>query len=100
VGFEISLLRYLLGWVKIRLLGLNGRIQLKYRNFFHADVSQADIIYVFLMPEALKKLKMKLDKEAKPGGRILSYAFPIEGWEPKTIDKPEKTKTAVYLYQR
>ncbi|MFA6322635.1 MAG: hypothetical protein WCX71_04130 [Candidatus Buchananbacteria bacterium] len=100
VGYEIAVLPYLLGWFRIILLGLAGRVQLKYGNFFKADISQADVICIFLMPAVMIKIKNKIDQEAKPGCRILSYAFKISDWEPKAIFKPKKNQIPIYLYQK
>lgn len=100
VGFEIAFLPYLLGCIRILLKGLPGKARLKYANFFKQDLSQADVICAFLTPQAMKKLKPKLEKETKFGCRIVSYAFSIPGWQPKKIDKPNQKTTAIYLYQR
>ncbi|OGY47387.1 MAG: hypothetical protein A3J65_03210 [Candidatus Buchananbacteria bacterium RIFCSPHIGHO2_02_FULL_45_11b] len=100
VGFEIAILPYLLGWVKILLSGQRGKAKLYCRNFFKADLSQADVICAFLTPRAMLKLKPKLEKEAKPGCRVISYAFKIPGWEPVLADKPDQKTAAVYVYRR
>lgn len=86
IGFEISLLPYLIS--KFR-----PGIQVKYQNFWHANLSNADIIYFFLMPKALPKLKQKLEQELKPGTRVISYIFQIPGWKPIKIDNNK-----IYLY--
>lgn len=99
VGFEIAVLPYLLGYVKIWLKGLRPNVKLKYRNFFTADISAADVICFFLTPQAALKLKPKLELQAKPGCRIITYAFKIPGWTPQIIDKPDPKVTSIYLYQ-
>lgn len=99
-GFEIAFLPFILAYIKILLLGLRAEVQLKYGNFFSKDLSQADIITAFLTPSAMLKLKEKLEKEAKPGCRIISYAFAIPGWVATKIDKPNKKTAVIYLYQR
>lgn len=99
-GFEIAVLPYFLAYIKIILLGLRGQARLKYRNFFKEDLSQADVICVFLTPPAMEKLKPKFDKELKTGARIVSYAFDIKGWTKTKIDKPKEKSTAIYLYQK
>lgn len=100
VGYEIATLPYFVGYIKILLLGLRGKARLKYRNFFHEDLSDADVICAFLTPAAMEKLKPKFEQETKPGCRIVSYAFHIPGWEPTKIDKPNKKTASIYLYQR
>ncbi|MFA6254681.1 MAG: hypothetical protein WC675_01455 [Patescibacteria group bacterium] len=99
-GFEIATLPYLLGYTKIILRGLAGKVKLKYANFFSQDLSQADVICMFLTPPAMKKIKPKLEKETKPGCRIVSYAFSLPGWPPKIVDKPNPKKATIYLYQK
>jgi len=99
-GFEIATLPYLLGYTKIILKGLRGKAKLKYANFFSQDLSKADVICMFLTPQAMKKLKPKLEKEIKPGCRIVSYAFSLPDWPPKVVDKPNSKKASIYLYQK
>jgi tRNA A58 N-methylase Trm61 len=100
VGFEVACLPYFLAWVKISLLGLFGQARLVYKNFFLQDLSQADVIMVFLTPPAMEKLKPKFEKETKPSCRIVSYAFSIPGWQPTIKDKPDNKTGTVYVYQR
>lgn len=99
LGFEIATLPYLAAYIKIKLRGLGKKARLRYRSFFTQDLSGADVICTFLTPPAMEKLKPKLEKEAKPGCRIVSYAFSIPGWQAKITDKPDK-KAAIYVYQR
>jgi hypothetical protein len=51
------------------------------------------------MPDKLKKLKDKFQKELKPGARIVSYIFPIEGIKPNIISKPKEKELPIYLYK-
>lgn len=100
VGYEIATLPYFIGYIKIILSGLSKKASLRYKNFFKEDLSQADVVCAFLTPPAMAKLKTKLEKELKPGARVVSYAFEIKGWQPKTVDKPSEKVTSIYLYQR
>lgn len=98
IGFEVAVLPFLWGYIKIKLLGLGKKAELRYNNFFNQDFGEADVICVFLTPEAMKKLKPKFQKEIKPTCRIVSYAFKIPDWEPAQISKAEK-QTSIYLYR-
>ena len=90
IGFEISLLPYLIS--KFR-----RSIQVKYQSFWNADLSNADIVYFFLMPKIMPKLKQKLEQELKPGTKVISYIFKIPGWKPEKVSKI-KNKNKIYLY--
>jgi SAM-dependent methyltransferase len=97
VGLEIALPPYLLCRFE-KLFSPDKRIIFKYRDVFGEDLSDADVVYIFGTPDSVKgKLREKLEKELKPGARVISYAFPIEGREPEAIDKPEG-EMPIYLY--
>ncbi|RJR31284.1 hypothetical protein C4569_02465 [Candidatus Parcubacteria bacterium] len=100
VGYEISLLLYLISYIKIFLVNLRieNKIKINYSSFYSADLSQADVICAFLTPMAMKKLKNKFENELKPGCRIVSYAFSVPGWQAEIADKPNPKKSTVYLY--
>ena len=100
VGFEIAVLPFFLAYIRIWLLGLRSRVSLKFRNFYQQDLSQADVICVFLTPAAMAKLKPKLQTQTKSGCRIVSYAFKIPDWPPEKIDRPNEKTTPIYLYRR
>ena len=96
VGYEVSILPYLIA--KIRSL-FNKNCQIKYKNFWKQELSDADLVYFFLMPKHYKKLKIKLQKELRPGSRVMAYVWPFENWEPEKIDKLENFPT-IYLYKK
>lgn len=99
VGYEISILQYFM--TQLRTLFLNKKIRCKiiYKDFWFVNLKDADIIYFFLIPRTIKKLKLKLEKELKKGARVISYAFSINGWEALKVDK-NKGRPSIYLYER
>ncbi len=99
IGIEMAFPLYLI--CKIRSLFYNkkaGAIKFINKNLFKSDLSDADIVYVFGMPSVLsKRLRPKLETELKPGTKIVSYVFPIEGWDPEDVDWL-KDRNPIYLY--
>ena len=68
---------------------------------FKLNLKNADVVFVFGMPKTLaKKFKEKVERECKPGARIISYVFPVEGWTPVVKDRPTDKDMTIYLYQR
>ena len=99
-GFEVSLLPYLLSQFRRLVLRKSGHdVTIHYKNFWHARIDDADVIYFFLMPKCYPRLKVKLEKELKPGARVIAYVWPIDGWEPVKIDTAPG-KPNLYLYRR
>jgi SAM-dependent methyltransferase len=85
VGVELSLLQYGIGWLQ-NLLVRSG-VRMKLENVFVHDLSVYDAVYLFLMPETYQKIAPKLERELKPGSRVVCYVWPIPGWEPTYIDE-------------
>lgn len=97
IGYEISVLPYLLG--KLRCLIQDVPLSaIQYRNLWLSNINDADIVFFYLLPQMQARLKEKLEKELKNGARVITYAWPIEGWQPVRVDQsPDKLK--LYLYK-
>jgi predicted RNA methylase len=75
VGIEINLYFYLWCQIVITILGLRRRVKVKYGNFFKHDLSEADIVICYLLPETNDKIEDKLLRELKPTARVVSNSF-------------------------
>lgn len=96
VGFEISLVPFAIAWARVR--HLRPRVTVRFQDFFKANFGEADVIFCFLTPPAMRKLQAKFAAECRPGTRIISYAFSIPGWVPERMDKPRPNAMAMYRY--
>lgn len=97
VGVELSLLQYGIGWLQNRLAG--SGVKMKLENAFKHDLRGYDAVYVFLMPETYEKIRPKFEAELKPGARVVSYVWPIPGWEPTCVNELEGA-LKLYYYER
>ena len=95
VGVELSIAQYLVA----RLQSASKPIRYYFQNVFKHDLSQYDVVYMFLMPETYEKMVPKLEAEVKPGAQVISYVWPIPGWEPELVDK-KKDALDLYVYRR
>lgn len=76
-----------------------SRVKFLKQNIFDADIKTADVIYMFLLPKFLVRLKSKLKNESKKKALIISHGFEIEGWEKYKI-KTIKNKPFSTFYYR
>lgn len=98
VGVELSVLQWIAANVR-RVLSRAWNARFALGNAFHYDLRDTDAVYLFLMPDAYQKLRPKFEAELKPGARVVSYVWPIPGWEPSHVDEaPDAPK--LYLYRR
>jgi hypothetical protein len=74
-------------------------VTFKNQNFFKTDLSKADVIFVFLMPNTLKKLRAKFLKECKKGTVLISHGFTIEEWEKYLYYKIDHKPFPTYFYK-
>ncbi|MDH5390095.1 MAG: methyltransferase domain-containing protein [Candidatus Bathyarchaeota archaeon] len=70
----------------IHELGLEKKAQIFQNDIFKVDLSQADVVFLYLTTSANEKVKPKLETELKPGARIVSHDYEILGWKPSKID--------------
>ena len=56
-------------------------VQIKEEDLFKADLSEATVLPIYLLPKMLTQLKPKLAK-LKPGTRIVSHDYRIKGVKP------------------
>ena len=94
IGIEADPLRVLWSRLKLRLLGLNRRTQIIWGDIFNQDISDATVVTVFLWQKTNEKLKEKLQRELKPGTRVVSHIWTFSGWTPLEVDRKDR----VYLY--
>lgn len=94
VGIEIEPFRLMLSRFTIKRLGLDKKIKLIKGNFFDQDLSEATVVYVYLVPKTLNKLIPKFKKDLKKGTRIISYKYPMN-LEIKKEDK--KNELRLYI---
>ncbi len=83
-GIELSPIFYLITILNFRLNNII-KYELRLEDFFKSDLRKADVVFFFLTPKAIERLKNKLTKELKPGAKVISFAFHIEGWAPYRV---------------
>ncbi len=68
-----------------------------------ADVSEATVVTMYLLPESNALMRPILEKQLKPGARVVTHNYAIPGWETKEVQSVSlKDETGVdhtvYLY--
>lgn len=80
LGFEINPFLVLLSWVRTLAAPYRNQITTRWQNFWTADLSGADVVFIYLLPWRMKQLKKKLQKELKPGSLVVSNSFIFPNW--------------------
>ncbi len=75
VGIEIDPIRAFISSMVLRSNGLSNKITIKRNNFFDEDISEATVVFIYLVPKTLNRLIPKFKKELKKGTPIISYKY-------------------------
>ncbi|MFB6097998.1 MAG: SAM-dependent methyltransferase, partial [Salinibacter sp.] len=56
---------------------------------FKADISEATVVTLYLLPSVNLKLRPKLFRELRPGTPVVSHDFDMGEWEPEKVVEME-----------
>ena len=97
VGIDINPVRVKEANERAQKAGVTDKVKVLNEDLFESDISQATVVTLYLLPVLNVKLIPKLNKELKPGTRIVSQTFSMGDDYP-----PEKTVEvsgrSVYLW--
>ena len=89
IGYDLSIPLVLYG----KLVSLfYPKAQIKFGNLWKQDYREADVIFCYLLPKAMKQFYKEVWPTLKPGTRVISNAFMIHDLQPM------KKEDKVYLY--
>ncbi|MFH0749836.1 MAG: methyltransferase domain-containing protein [Candidatus Gottesmanbacteria bacterium] len=75
IGLEINPYLVLYASIKTFFSPYRKNVRTYWKNFWRADFSKADVVFVYLLPWKMKRLEKKLLNELKPGSNIVSNSF-------------------------
>lgn len=100
IGFDVDPLRIRESEQNIRRHGVGNRAKVFQQDIFTLDLSDVDVVTLYLLPSLNVKLIPQLEK-LKPGARVVSHDFDMRGIKPTKIVKvrgPARNHT-VYLWR-
>src|SRR5437016_1253026 len=84
-GFDINPVRIKESLQTVDKFNVNHLVTIKKENIFNADLTEASVITLYLLPELNVRLIPQLEK-MKPGSRIVSHEYGMQD-----MAKPDKT---------
>jgi ubiquinone/menaquinone biosynthesis C-methylase UbiE len=82
VGIDINPERIREAEANLKAAGVGDRVRFRNEDLFEANISDATVVTLYLLPSLNLKLLPKLLAELKPGTRIVSHAFDMGSWKP------------------
>jgi predicted RNA methylase len=75
VGIDIDPQRIREATENLKTAGVGDRVRFLNQDLFTTDISEATVVTLYLLPSLNLKVLPKLNKELKPGTRVVSHAF-------------------------
>jgi cyclopropane fatty-acyl-phospholipid synthase-like methyltransferase len=83
VGIDVDPRRIAEAQANARQAGVTDRVQFRQQDLFEADIHQATVVTLYLLPSLNVRLLPKLERDLEPGTRIVSHAFDMGDWKPE-----------------
>jgi outer membrane protein assembly factor BamB len=101
IGYDIDEECVKLSVANVKKNKVDDRVRIIQEDVFKVDLSQADVVTLYLLPHLNVKLIPQLEK-MKPGARIVSHAFDMKGVVPEKeityTSKEDEVERKLYLW--
>ena len=101
VGFDIDPKRVRASSENVKKNQVEALVEIKQQDIFQLDLSRANVITLYLLPQLNVKLVPQLEK-LKPGSRIVSHDFDMKGVTPDKVVKVKSndgdSEHTIYLW--
>ena len=100
VGIDIDPQRIAEAEENARKAGVADRVKFIQGDLFEANIQNATVVTLYLLPEVNLKLRPKLLSDLKPGTRIVSHNYDMGDWKPEQTVKltVDGTEHVVYAW--
>ena len=83
IGIDINPERIREAEANLKAAGVGDRVRFLNEDLFEANIGDATVVTLYLLPSLNLKLIPKLLADLKPGTRIVSHAFDMGSWKPE-----------------
>ena len=98
-GIDIDPVRVAEAKENAKKAGVEDRVRFIEGDIFDADIKDATVVMLYLLPDINLKLRPKLLADLKPGTRIVSHNYDMGDWKPEKeirINLPNATHTVYF----
>jgi precorrin-6B methylase 2 len=86
VGFEIDAGLVKLARENARRAGVEKLVEIRQQDFLSANLSPASVVTLYLSYDGNLAVRERLNRQLKPGSRVVSYTFDMGDWPPKIAE--------------
>jgi len=83
IGIDIDPQRIKEATANAQKAGVSDRVKFMNADLFETNLSEANIVTLYLLPSLNLKLQPKLMRELRAGSRVVSHSFDMGDWKPE-----------------
>lgn len=95
VGIEIGPIQCAWIWLRSTASGLGNQIQVRWGNFYKADLHAADVVFLYATSKEVAKLAPHLEGQMKKSARLVAISADFPEWEPSLFDD----RDLIFVYE-
>ena len=101
VGVEISPKQVEAANENIRRNNVQDRARVVQGDLMEADLREADVVTLYLLTSSNELIRPMLEKQLKPGARVVSHDFEMKGWKAARVEKigAHNRVHPIYVYE-
>jgi cyclopropane fatty-acyl-phospholipid synthase-like methyltransferase len=96
IGVDLNPERIVEAEANAKSAKVEGLVRFIEQDLFEADLREATVVTLYLLPSVNAKLKPRLLEQLKPGTRIVSHSFDMPDW--KAVEKRQIDGRTIYLW--
>ena len=98
IGYDIDPERVREANANARRAGVTDKVRFVQGDIFEADIKDATVVTLYLLPDVNLKLRPKLLSELRPGTRVVSHNYDMGDWVPEKSKKMEVGGSEHFVY--
>ena len=102
IGFEIDPERIKESHENIQKAGVEKLVEIRQQDIMTVDLSGATVLTMYLLPDVNLRLRPAIQKQMKPGSRIVSHDFDMGDWKPERTERVKDSSGwdhTIYLWR-
>jgi len=102
IGFEIDPERIKESHENIQKAGVEKLVEIRQQDIMTVDLSGATVLTMYLLPDVNMRLRPAIQKQMKPGSRIVSHDFDMGDWKPERTERVKDSSGwdhTIYLWR-
>ncbi len=93
-GIDVGPTQCLVSWVNVIRSGVRSKVRVRLENYYRANLSGADVVFIYATSKQLARLESYLLNQLKVGARVVTIDSDFQMWKPAQAD----TRELIFVY--